>query len=169
MSEDTMAYGRTPGLVLGRAAQEPKTKVELARALGRAERRIEEIEERFVLSTMDRDRAQATIREVEAILDGSDRFRHMGPPLTRAISLANEAVAVAADAKRASEAFAKRLAVITEAIDRGATLAKVGPDAGYVCERGLLRCSGATPVAAAEAFVKADAAAPKTEETPHAG
>lgn len=165
MSESAMAYGSGPGMVLGRAAKEPKTKVQLALVLGRAERRIEEIEERFALSTMDHDRAKATIREVEEILEGA-YLPTLGPPPTRAHRLAHDVVADAADAKRASEAFAKELAVIAEALDRGATLAKVGPGEGYVCERGLMRGTGSTPTAAAEAFLKADAAARPEEAKP---
>lgn len=96
MPEAEMEINVAPWMVRGRAAKEPKTRVQLALALGRAERRIEEIEERFALSTMDRDRAKATIREVEAILDGSGSYRGFGSPLTRAHGLASKAVADAA-------------------------------------------------------------------------
>ncbi len=134
-------------------------------ALGRAEERVQTLETQVALATMERRQASQTIREVEEILGGA-YLPTLGPPPTRAHRLARDVVADAAGAKRVSRAYAKELAVIAEALDRGATLAKVGPDAGYVCERGLLRGTGSTPTAAAEVFVKADAAARPEEAKP---
>lgn len=165
MSESARDYGCGPGPILGRAAKEPKTKVQLALALGRAEERVQTLETQVALATMERRQASQTIRVVEEILEGA-YLPTLGPPPTRAHGLAIKVIDDAADAKRASEAFAKHLAVIAEALDRGATLAKVGPGEGYVCERGLMRGTGSTPTAAAEAFLKADAAARPEEAKP---
>lgn len=174
MSESAREYGAAPqsmlrrvaeGLALDRAKREPKTKVQLALALGRAEQRIDELVLRHHSSQTEIHRAQSHLDEVENILDGSAPRLYMGSAPTRAHRLARHVADDLASAKRTSRALAQELDLIAKAINRGATLARVGPEAGYVCERGLVRCTGPTPVAAAEAFLKEDAA-PAAEAKP---